>query len=92
MACSLLPVAGTTSISSTEFTIYLLAHLLDVFFFSNSRVTTPKADREAVQVKIPRLRGAQVRGRAKLESRSFKGFRLKTPRMSPSEGQGRKAC
>lgn len=50
------------------------------FFFSKSRVTTPKADREAVQVKIPRLRGAQVRGKAKLESRSFKGFRLKTPR------------
>lgn len=40
-ACGLLPVAGTTSISSSEFTnlsvpghvIYLLAHILDGFFF-----------------------------------------------------------
>lgn len=48
-----------------------------MFFFSKSRVTKPKADSEAVQLKIPKLRGVQVRGNDKLESWSFKGFRLK---------------
>lgn len=57
MACGVLPVAGTTSISSTEFTnlsvpghvIYLLAHTLDAFI--KSRVTKPKADSESVRLR-----------------------------------------
>lgn len=85
MACGLLPVAGTTSISSTEFTnlsvpghvIYHLAHIFDgVFLFGKRRLTKAKAASEAVHLKILRLGGAQVGGNDKL-SRSFKGLRLR---------------